>query len=176
MGIEIDFKGFQSRNCNINVFNKLWIQLIQAVVSHLINYLTILPSSSPIWIVKNSWNVLWSLIYISGLIHNYFWNFFVYFFPLHFSRQCQSFWTLESFSHTLVWDIFKGKNRFSCITNELEKWSTVTYLLILEKWLISARRYDYESGAPGPLLAPSARPPPLLIAWSMAAVLPTRTL
>ena len=40
VGIEIDFKGFQSRNCNINVFNKLWIQLIQAVVSHLINYLS----------------------------------------------------------------------------------------------------------------------------------------
>ena len=58
VGIEIDFKGFQSRNCNINVFNKLWIQLIKAVVSHLNNYLTILPSSSPIWIVKNSWNVV----------------------------------------------------------------------------------------------------------------------
>ena len=40
VGIEIDFKGFQSRNCNINIFNKLWIQLIQAVVTHLINYLT----------------------------------------------------------------------------------------------------------------------------------------
>ena len=40
VGIEIDYKGFQSRNCNINVFNKLWIQLIKAVVSHLNNYLT----------------------------------------------------------------------------------------------------------------------------------------